>query len=549
MAPGLTALIGAVLSTATATEGAPTNEPRDNKMPSSIWFIVSNEFAERFCFYGINSILVAYMVGTLQFTDAKALSWGGLFKSAAYFFPVLGAIISDVFWGKFRTIFVFSIIYAAGCICLALLGSSQFALVASLGLVAVGTGGIKPCVSTNVGDQFTAKNQHLIERAFSMFYMAINAGSSISIFLCPELLKSPNWGPRWAFGMPAIMMVLATLVFISGRAKYAKVPPAGKAWLKEVMSPDGVKLILSLLGIYVFVALFWSLWDQSNGGAWVLQAQSPLMDKHIVGGFSLLGPQVQVVNGLFILMLAPVFSYVVFPFVGKFVKVTPLRKIGTGLVVVGFSFVVIALIEARMMKGETVSVWWQFLAYFILTGGELLVSVTALEFSYKQAPLRIKSFVMALFLLSTSLGNAIIAAINFIVVQPVHVTAVDTGNETWVTLDEASAFVVGQKLDFSGETGVKNADGKDLSGTFLVDEIQGSKVRLMNAERKPVVTAGALAIKAGGEVSTYRLVGAAYYYFFVGLIWVAAIIFAIYASFYKERSFVRTEDAPPAAAA
>src|SRR4051812_12121185 len=102
-------------TTAATADAAPAAgsiaEPLDNRMPAGIPFIVSNEFAERFCFYGINSILTTYMVSQMHFTDAKAASWQSLFKSGAYFFPMLGAIVSDVFWGKFRTIMTFSVSY------------------------------------------------------------------------------------------------------------------------------------------------------------------------------------------------------------------------------------------------------------------------------------------------------------------------------------------------------------------------------------------------------------------------------------------------------
>src|SRR3954469_25842467 len=92
----------------------------DEKMPSGIPYIVANEFAERFCYYGINSILTIYMTRFLRLGDAEATTWHSLFKSGAYFFPVLGAIVSDVFWGKFRTILTFSMAYVAGCSIVAL---------------------------------------------------------------------------------------------------------------------------------------------------------------------------------------------------------------------------------------------------------------------------------------------------------------------------------------------------------------------------------------------------------------------------------------------
>src|SRR5579875_2384432 len=90
-------------------------EPREDKMPSGIPYIVANEFAERFCFYGINSILIVYLVSTLQFGEADADIYTNIFQGAAYLFPFVGAIVSDVFWGKYRTVMTFSLAYSAGC--------------------------------------------------------------------------------------------------------------------------------------------------------------------------------------------------------------------------------------------------------------------------------------------------------------------------------------------------------------------------------------------------------------------------------------------------
>lgn len=521
-----------------------------DRMPAGIPYIISNEFAERFCFYGINSILAVYMVQFLQFTDADAATWQSLFKSGAYFFPLLGAIISDVFLAKFRTIIIFSLVYCTGTAVLSLTSDST-GLAIGMALIALGTGGIKPCVSTNVGDQFTARNQHLIERAFSWFYLSINAGSAISIFMCPWLLNDPAWGPKYAFGIPGIMMFVATLVFWMGRRRFAIVPPAGKAWFKDVFSAGGAALISRLLVIYFFVACFWMLWDQSNGNTWTLQAQSSLMDKRLnlfgLFEFTLLPAQLQVVNGLLILTLVPIFSYGLYPLMGRFFTVTPLRKIGIGLFTTASSFLIVAWIEQQIQDGHTVSMWWQILAYVILTAGEVLVSITALEYSYKQAPLRMKSFIMALFLLSTSVGNLMIAGVNQAMIKPLEATTIETGAQTWVVLPAASDFIPGQKIDLTGDNGIEviGDDGvaTPLRGTYLVAEIDAaaSRVRLMDAiDRQPVVTQGVY--QRSGEVATYRLVGPDYFTFFVGVMGVMGIVFVFVAMAVKEKTFVREDD-------
>lgn len=617
----------------TATLGA-APLARSDKMPTSIPYIVVNEFAERFCFYGINAILVAYMIDFLKFGDAKAATWQALFKSGAYFFPLLGAMVSDIFLAKFRTIISFSMVYVAGCFTIAFGGANETMLVLGMFLVAFGTGGIKPCVSTNVGDQFTSANAHLIERAFSYFYIAINAGSSISIYFCPEWLADPDLGPKVAFGVPGAMMALATFVFWLGRKKFAVVPAAMskpgvalvgffavffavlaftgfvfmacresallkpfaimvatftllgtlalvataflktglrnvlpaelRAWLERSLTGDGLRIVGKLLGLYVFVAFFWSLWDQSNGNSWTIQAQSALMDKRLFGflegipmfaslaTYEMLPAQVQVVNGLFILILVPIFTFGIYPLLGKFFEVTPLRKIGIGFFVVAASFVIVAWIEARIQSGNSVSMWWQISAYAVLTAAEVLVSITALEYSYKQAPLYMKSFIMALFLLSTSVGNAFTAAVNSIMIEPIQATAIQAGSETWVTLPNAGEFVTGQKIDFAGEMGVSvvGKDGKTepLAGTFLVGEVDttANRVRLLDkVYRQPVNSVG-LFDGAKAEVSTYSLVGPVYFLFFSALMAAAAVLFIFYAMWFKETTFVREHDAAQA---
>ncbi|MBS0386951.1 MAG: MFS transporter [Proteobacteria bacterium] len=514
-----------------------------NKMPKGIPYIVANEFAERFCYYGINTILAVYMTQTLHFGQARATVWGHMFKVSAYFFPMIGAIVSDVFWGKYRTILTFSVAYMIGCAVLAVGPRTPEALFIGLGLMAFGTGGIKPCVSTNVGDQFTTRNKHLIERAFSYFYLSINVGSSISIWFCPVLLA--KYGPVPAFGMPAAMMAVATLVFYLGRDKFAVVPPAGKAWLKEVFSLDGLRLVGRLWAVYIFVAVFWALWDQSNGTTWTLQATSDLMDKTIGFGITMLPAQVQVVNGLFIVAMVPLFTFGIYPFCERFFRVTMLRKMGAGLFLAAGSFLIISWIESRIQAGIRVSVYWQMLAYVVLSAAEVLVSITSLEFSYKQAPLRLKSFVMALYLWCISLGNLGTAVVNEAMVRELPGSSVVAGAQTWVSLPSGTTMITGQKIDFNENTGltVHGADGKEapLAGTYLVAEVQGNRVRLMdNEHRLPVATSGAWNA-SGGEVSTYKLVGPQYFNFFAYLMAGTGFLFIFVAMMYREKTYVRED--------
>lgn len=387
-------------------------------MPPGIPYIVANEAAERYSYYGMRAILVIFMTRFLMstqggldvMTDEQAKTWFHGFVTAVYFFPIVGAILSDAYLGKYRTILSLSLVYCLGHLALAL-DDTRAGLALGLGLIAVGSGGIKPCVSAHVGDQFGHTNAHLLPKVFGWFYFSINVGALASILFAEPLLH--RFGPSVAFGVPGVLMALATIFFWMGRHKFVHIPPGGMRFLREVLSADGLKALGKLFIIYVFIAMFWALFDQ-QGSAWVLQARR--MDRHFILDWD--PSQAQWLNPALVLLFIPLFTRVVYPLFDRFWPLTPLRKISLGLFVTVPAFLLPAWLEARLDAGESVNIIWQLGAYIIMTTAEILVSITALEFSYTQAPKRMKSLVMGAFLMSVSIGNLFTAAVNYFIQNP-----------------------------------------------------------------------------------------------------------------------------------
>lgn len=420
-------------------------------MPPGVPYIIGNEAAERFSYYGMNSILTIFMtkylldkMGHLSVMQpANAEAWYHTFVSALYFLPIFGAILADAVFGKFKVVLWLSIVYCGGHAILALMGTpvahvieQRYLLAIGLLMIAMGAGGIKPCVSTNVGDQFGETNKHLLTRVFNWFYFSINAGSALSTLLIPWLLEpyspSPEFAaeypglasflgsprlhsPDIAFGLPGIFMVIATIFFWAGRKRFVHIPPVGlRTYAREIFNKETGKILLNILIPVPFVAIFWALWQQ-NFSSWIVQAES--MDRHLFG-VEWLSSQIQTVNPIFILIMLPLFSYWLYPAVEKVVRLTPLRKIGAGLFVTAASFFLIAMIQTRIDGGARPSIIWQVWAFVILTAGETLVSPTHLEFAYTQGPVKLKSLVMCTYLFAVSLGNVFTAAVNFFIQNP-----------------------------------------------------------------------------------------------------------------------------------
>lgn len=382
-------------------------------MPPGIPHIIGNEAAERFSFYGMRGILVAFMTthlmnksGTLDLMSKEdATFWYHTFVSAVYITPILGALLADWLWGKYRTIMILSVVYCLGHLALAL-DETRMGLFVGLGLIALGSGGIKGCVSAHVGDQFGHSNAGLLPRIYAWFYFAINLGSFSAFLIIPPLLKSH--GPHWAFGVPGILMAVATVVFWMGRREFAHVPARGNAVWKETFSPEGLRAVGRMAVIFVFIAAFWALFDQT-GSRWVIQGEK--MNLAFMG-FTLDPSMLQAANPLFVMLMIPLCSFVIYPWLNRFFTMTPLRKIGLGFFLAIPSFLIPAWLESRILAGDTPHILWQVSAYFFITLAEVMISITALEFSYTQAPKASKSLMLGLNMAAVSLGNVFTALVN-----------------------------------------------------------------------------------------------------------------------------------------
>uniref|UniRef100_A0A673HV11 Solute carrier family 15 member 1-like n=1 Tax=Sinocyclocheilus rhinocerous TaxID=307959 RepID=A0A673HV11_9TELE len=372
--------------------------------PISIFFIVVNEFCERFSYYGMRAVLVLYFRYFLLWDDDLATSIYHAFVALCYLTPILGAIIADSWLGKFKTIIYLSIVYAIGQVTMAVstihditdanrdgtpdnftfhIALSMLGLV----LIALGTGGIKPCVAAFGGDQFQEHQSRQLNTFFSVFYLCINAGSLLSTLITP-VLRAQECGIHTqqqcyplAFGVPAALMVVSLVVFISGSGMYIKTDPEGNImwsvckcigfaiknrfrhrssrypkrehwmdWADEKYDKlliAQIKIVLKVLFLYIPLPMFWTLFDQ-KGSRWTLQATTMTGD---FGAFILQPDQMQTVNPILILTLVPIMDRLIFPLIQKCgINFSPLKRMTVGMLFAAMAFVSAALVQIEIDK-------------------------------------------------------------------------------------------------------------------------------------------------------------------------------------------------------
>ena len=209
-------------------------------LPPQTKYIIGNEACERFSFYGMRSILTLYMLSVLAMSESAVVTVGHLFNAGIYVLPLVGAWLADRFFGRYRMILYVSLFYCLGHGILAttdMVGSLEvrrWILFAGLFVIALGAGGIKPCVSAFVGDQARGNDSQTMTRLYAAFYWSINLGSFFSFLVIPWVRQ--NWGYSWAFAIPGIFMAIATFIFWRGRRFYRHRNPSDPLFVPSLIT-------------------------------------------------------------------------------------------------------------------------------------------------------------------------------------------------------------------------------------------------------------------------------------------------------------------------
>ncbi|CAN1853587.1 Protein NRT1/ PTR FAMILY 8.1 [Linum perenne] len=209
-----------------------------NKLKTGNWkacrFILGNEGCERLAYYGMSTNLVNFLQERLNMGNAKASTTVTNWSGTCYATPLIGAFLADAYLGRFKTIAIFVIVYICGMTLLTMSSavpatSSQTAVCfVALYLIALGTGGIKPCVSSFGADQFDENDESEKKKKssfFNWFYFSINVGALVASSVLVWIQMNVGWD--WGFGIPAVAMAIAIVFFFAGSKLYRLQKPGG----------------------------------------------------------------------------------------------------------------------------------------------------------------------------------------------------------------------------------------------------------------------------------------------------------------------------------
>ena len=385
--------------------------------PGSAWFghprglstLFFTEMWERFSYYGMRGFLILYMTKALGFTDPHAGAVYGNYVGSVWLAAIFGGVIADRWLGHYRSVLIGGIIIALGHFTLAFHALSSF--YAGLSLIVIGTGLLKPNVSTLVGSLYEQGDERR-DAGFSIFYMGINLGALLGPLVAGKLAEGVDW--HLGFACAGVGMTLGLVQYVLGRQRLEPAierlaarptPAAVSPGLAPGVSQGGFtaadwKRMTAVVVFFAFASLFWGAYEQA-GSTLALFA-----DRYVhleLLGITLYASWFVSVQAAFVILLSPIFAWL-------WVKLGPRQpsspaKFALALLFVGLAFVLLMPAGAIAQGGVKTSPLWLVGVYFIEELGELCLSPVGLSVVTKLAPKQVVGLMMGVFFLSNALGN------------------------------------------------------------------------------------------------------------------------------------------------
>jgi POT family proton-dependent oligopeptide transporter len=433
--------------------------------PRGLSTLFFTEMWERFSYYGMRALLVLFMTnavttGGMGMDDVTATAIYGLYTAAVYVVALPGGWIADRLLGLRRSVFWGGVVIALGHFTLAI--PNIFAFYSGLSLIVIGTGLLKPNISAIVGDLYPEGGARR-DAGFSIYYMGINIGGMMGPIVCGYLGEVIDW--HLGFGAAGVGMVLGLVQYsLGGRhlGNAGELRPesrsvesrrsATRSLLRAAEAAAGVGLILwalqsmgvvhlTLLGFvdwagifivslaalyllyvvtlggltmpekkrvgviavcFVAAACFWSGFEQAGSS---MNLFADRLTNRVIGGWEMPASWLQSVNGIFIILLAPLFS-ALWLWMGSRNPSIP-AKMGLGLIFLGLGFAVLAWGSANASLDSPVSPSWLVATYFFHTIGELCLSPIGLSSITRLSPARYVGQMMGIWFMGAALGNLV----------------------------------------------------------------------------------------------------------------------------------------------
>jgi proton-dependent oligopeptide transporter, POT family len=380
--------------------------------PKGLSTLFFTEMWERFSYYGMRAFLILYMTagpaaGGLGFADADAASIYGTYTGSVWAAAIFGGLLADRLLGQYRCVLIGGIVITLGHFSLAFKALPFF--YAGLCLIVIGTGLLKPNVSTLVGSLYEQGDARR-DAGFSIFYMGINLGAFIGPLLAGWLAQKVDW--HLGFAAAGVGMAAGLVQYVLGKKRLQ--PALDRLATRPRETPSSSpssggftgqewKRMGAVAVFFLFATIFWGAFEQAGS---TLNLFADRYTRLSVLGFEFPSSWFQSVQPVFVIfILAPGFAWF-WMWLGQREPSSP-AKFAWGLFFMGLSFLVLvpAATLAQDGTGGRVSPWWLVGSYFISEVGEMCLSPVGLSVVTKLAPVRIVGLMMGVWFLSNALGN------------------------------------------------------------------------------------------------------------------------------------------------